>query len=146
VSPQELKARARRVIEELFNQGDLAVADELFTADLVHNVPGPPPAAGVEGTKRWVTNLRRAFPDHHGTIEDEIAEGDKVVQRITCSGTHEGTFLDVAPTGRHVTYEVMEIMRVGPDGKFAEHWSSVDVLAILRQVGAVPAPEGSLAS
>jgi steroid delta-isomerase-like uncharacterized protein len=148
VSPQQLKAQARRIVEEVFNQGDLAVADELLAADIVHHTPGPPPPPGVEGAKQWVTTLRRAFPDHHATVDDEIAEGDKVVQRITAHGTHEGAFLDIPPTGKHVTYQVMEINRAGPDGKFVEHWSSVDLLGLLQQLGAVPAPqpEGSVAS
>jgi predicted ester cyclase len=138
ISPDDLKLRARRLVDEVFNQGDLAVADELIGVDIIHHVPVLPgrlPRPGIEGVKQWVTTLRRAFPDHHAIVEDEIVEGDRVVQRITAHGTHEGAFLDIPPTGRQVTYELVEISRAGPDGKFVEHWSSVDLFGLLVQLG-----------
>jgi predicted ester cyclase len=138
MSPQELKTRARRLAEELVTQGDLAVADDLVAADCVHHVPGSPPAPGVAGLKDWVTTLRRTFPDVHLIVEDEIAEADRVVTRVSVRGTHEGEFLGVAPTGRQVTFEVIDISRVGPDGRFVEHWASVDLFGVLSQLGALP--------
>jgi predicted ester cyclase len=137
-APDELKVRARRLVDEMFNQGDLAVADELIAVDIIHHrpvLPGSPARSGIEGVKQWVTMLRRAFPDHHAIVEDEIADGDRVVQRITAHGTHEGTYLDLPPTGRQVTYELVEISRAGPDGKFVEHWSSLDLFGLLVQLG-----------
>ena len=138
MSPQELKTRARRLAEELVTQGDLAVADDLVAADCVHHVPGPPPAPGAAGLKDWVTTLRRTFPDVHLIVEDEIAEADRVVTRVSVRGTHEGEFFGVAPTGRQVTFEVIDISRVGPDGRFVEHWASVDLFGVLSQLGALP--------
>lgn len=140
LSPDDLKSRARRLVEEVLNQGDLAVAHELMATDVVHHVPGPPPANGIESFREFLANLRRAFPDHHAVIEDQIAEGDLVVQRITNRGTHTGPFLDISPTGRHVTYEAIDITRVGPDGKFVEHWSSVDLFGLLIQLGVLEQP------
>jgi steroid delta-isomerase-like uncharacterized protein len=152
MSPQELRTRARRIVEEVYNQGDLAVAAQLIADDCVHHVPVPPgapaPEPGLEGVKQWLTIVRGAFPDHHTTVDDVIAESDRVVQRLTCRGTHERALFGLPPTGKQVTYQAMEFNRVGPDGKFVETWSCVDLLGLLQQLGAVPAlqPEGSVAS
>jgi predicted ester cyclase len=133
----ELKARARRLPDELLTQGDLAVADELLAADCSSHAPAAL-APGVAGMKRWVTALRRAFPDLFALVEAEIAEGDTVVQRIACSGTHLGEFLGLPPTGRRAAWELVAIQRLGPDGKVAEFWSSWDQLGLLRQLSPVP--------
>jgi predicted ester cyclase len=139
MTPEELKAQARRLAQEVFTQGDLAVADELVSPDYVHHMPGPQPMDGIRGLKEWVTLLRRTFPDVHLILEDEIAEADRVVNRITVRGTHEGEFLGIPPTGRQVAFDVIDINRTGPDGRFVEHWSSIDLLGLLRQLGALPA-------
>ena len=138
---EELKVRARRLPDELLTQGDLAVADEFLAPDCVHHAPAPL-APGVEGMKQWVRALRRAFPDLSAIVEDEIAEGDRVVLRLTLSGTHAGDFLGILPTGRRVTWQLVAIQRLGRDGKFAEHWSSPDLFGLFRQLGAVPTASG----
>ena len=135
---EELKHYARRFPEELLTQGDLAVADEVLAPDCIYHAPAPSPP-GVEGMKQWVRALRRAFPDLRAIVEDEIAEGDRVVQRLTLSGTHTGPFLGIPPTGKRATWQLVAIQRLGHDGKFAEHWSSVDLLDLQRQLGAPPA-------
>lgn len=137
MSPDELKVYARRVPEELLTQGDLSVADAIFAPDLVHHGPLAQ-APGVAGTKQFVLALRRAFPDLYAIVEDEIAEGDRVVQRLTLAGTHLGPFLAIPPTGRRVTWQLVAIQRLGHDGKLAEHWSSWDHHGLLRQLGALP--------
>lgn len=140
MSPEELRARARRLPEELLTQGDLAVADEIIAPACAHHAPTPL-APGVAGMKRWVLALRHAFPDLCTIVEDEIAEGDTAVQRITACGTHSAEFLGLPPTGRRVTFEVVAINRFGPDGKIDEHWSVVDMLTLLQQLGTLPAPD-----
>ncbi len=142
MTPEEMKARARRIADELFSQGDLAVADEILTPDLIHHTPETH-VEGSEGAKQFVLALRRAFPDLSATVEDQVAEGDKLVQRIKWSGTHEGEFFGVPPTGKRVTAELMEIHSFGSDGKIAEHWSSMDQLGLLQQLGAIPASAGA---
>lgn len=137
---EELKAYARRLPDELLTQGDLAVADELIAPDCRHHAPVPL-APGVEGAKRWVTALRRAFPDLRAIVEDEVAEGDMVVQRLMLSGTYEGAFCGVPATGRRATWQLVAIQRIGPDGRCAEHWSTWDQLGLLRQLGALPTAE-----
>jgi len=143
MSPDELKTRARRLAEELLTQGDLAVADELLAPNGSHNAPNTV-ATGIDGVKSWVVTLRQSFPDLRAIVEDEIAEGDTVVQRLTLSGTHEGAFCGVSPTSRHVTWDLVEILRLGPDEKFTKYWVIWDQLGLLRQLGADPAAaEGS---
>ena len=139
MSPDELKARARRLPDELLTQGDLAVADELLAPDCACHAPATL-APGVAGAKRWVAALRRAFPDLSAVVEAEIAEGDTVVQRIACSGTHQGAFLGLPPTGRRVAWQMVAIQRIGRDGKVAEHWASWDRLGVLRQLAAPSCP------
>ena len=131
----ELKARARRIPEEILTQGDLAVADELIEPDCRHHTPQPI-SPGIEGVKFWVQTLRRAFLDLRAVVEDEIAEGDTVVQRLTLGGTHQGPLFGFRPTGRRVEWQEVEILRVGSNGKFTETWSCWDRHDLLRQLGA----------
>ena len=145
MSPEELKARARRVVEEILNQGDLAVANELISPDCVHHDPGGQSVAGLTALRDWLALTLRIFPDFHAVVEDEIAEDDRVVQRLTCYGTHQGEFRGIRPTGQQVTFQAIEISRAGADGKFAEHWSSADLLGVLhrlRLAAAIPAAGG----
>ncbi len=140
MAPDELKSRARRVVEEIFNQGDIALANELISPDCVHHIPGGPPVPGLAALRDWLTLTLSIFPDFHAIVEDEIAEGDRVVQRITCYGTHEGEFSGVRPTGRQVSFQIIDISRAGPDGRFAEHWSTADLPAVLHQLAGPPPP------
>jgi predicted ester cyclase len=134
MAPDELKTRARRVVQEIFNQGDLAVANELISPDCVHHIPGGQPVPGLAALRDWLALTLSIFPDFHAIVEDEIAEDDRVVQRITCYGTHEGEFSGVRPTGQQVSFQIIEISRAGADGRFAEHWSSADLPGVLRQL------------
>ena len=141
MSPEELKAHARRVPEELLTQGDLAVADAVFAPDLVHHGPIPH-APGVAGAKQFALALRRAFPDLCAIVEDEIAEGDRVVQRLTLQRhAPAASTCGLPPTGRRATWHVVTIQRIGTDGKVAEHWSSPDLFGLLRQLGALSASD-----
>ena len=133
--PDELKTKARRIVEEILNQGDLAAANELISPDCVHYVPGGQPTPGVAGLMGSLALAQGIFPDFHAIVEDQIAEGDRVMQRITCYGTHQGEFFGVRPTGELVSFSSIEIHRAGADGKFAEHWSSADLLAVLHRLG-----------
>jgi predicted ester cyclase len=134
MAPDDLKSRARRVIEEVLNQGDLAVANELISPDCVHHIPGGLSVRGLAALRDWLALTLSIFPDFHAIVEDEIAEDDLVAQRITCYGTHQGEFSGIRPTGRPVSFQIIEISRAGADGKFAEHWSSADLPGVLRQL------------
>lgn len=136
---EELKARARRLAEEVLSQGDLAVAGELVSADYAHHGPGDQPAPGLAGLKEIVTLMHRTFPDFHVIVEDEIAERDRVVQRMTIRGTARVEAAGSGPRVTEVSLCAIDINRAGPDGKFVEHWSSVDLLGLVDRLGALPA-------
>ena len=140
MSTEENKAIARRWSEELWSKGDLAVADEIVAANYVRHDPGDPFAAkGPEDVKRLVMGLRAQMPDLHITIEDLVAEGDKVVSRYTATGTHTGEFEGRAPTGKQTKATAIQIFRI-VDGKVVESWTNRDDLGVLQQLGVIPAP------
>lgn len=123
------------------NSGDLEIIskaiDELVAPDVVFHAPVPTGATGAEALKRVWEVLLRAFPDIHVASEETIAEGDKVVSRNTVTGTHRGEYQGLPPTGRTVTYNEIFILRFAA-GRIAEIRGVVDVLAQLRQLGALP--------
>lgn len=110
--------------------------DQFVAQDAVIRTPLPIQATGAQLLKEVFARLHRAFPDLHVTIEDQIEEGEKVVSRNRVSGTQQGEYLGIAPTGKYITYEEIFIMRFA-DGRIAETWGVVDVLSQLRQLGAV---------
>jgi steroid delta-isomerase-like uncharacterized protein len=112
--------------------------DEVVDTDALIRTPMPVDATGAELLKELFARLHRAFPDLRITIEDLIAEGDKVVVRDTVTGTHQGEYLGLAPTGRSVSYDEIFVCRF-TDGRIAETWGVVDLLAQMRQLGAMPA-------
>jgi len=139
MSTEDNKALDRRGFEEVWNKGNLAVVDELNDANVVtHNPPGPP-LRGTEAFKQFVLMYRSAFPDVQLTIEDQIAEGDKVVTRWTARGTHQGELMGIPPTGKQATVTGITVGRVA-NGKFVESWSNFDALGMMQQLGVVPAP------
>ena len=129
------KALVRRQFEELINRKNLAVIDADMAPDFVDHeaAPGLPP--GLDGVRAWITALYTACPDFHVTIEDVIAEGDRVVVRNTWRGTHTGPLLGIPPTGRPFVLTGIVIWRV-VDGKIRERWATLDQLGLRRQLGA----------
>ncbi len=138
---EENKAILRRFFEEVFNDGDLSVADEIFAADYVNRNPAPGENPSLEGLKQFVTAVRGSFPDIHFTIDDQIAEGDKVVTRFTWQGTHQAEFAGIPASGSTLTVSAINIHRVA-DGKIQEAWFKYDTLDFLQQAGAIPPMEG----
>jgi steroid delta-isomerase-like uncharacterized protein len=113
-------------------------AIHLTTTFVLHDPTAPPGlAAGAQGMKDFQAPYFAAFPDVQFTVEDQIAEGDQVVARWTARGTHRGTLMGIAPTGKHVTVTGIAIWRV-EQGKMAEMWQNWDALGLLQQVGAIP--------
>jgi steroid delta-isomerase-like uncharacterized protein len=111
--------------------------DELVEPDALIRTPLPIQATGPQALKQVWAMLLRGLPDLHITIEDLIAERDKVVSRNTVTGTHQGEYMGLPPTGKTVTYNEIFIVRLA-DGRVAETWGVVDVLSQLRQLGAIP--------
>ena len=139
MTTEENKASARRFIEEVINRGNFAVLDELSGANFVDHTapPGVPPTN--EGTKGFFSMFRAAFPDLHATIEDQVAEGDRVVQRVTTHGTMRGDFQGMPASGKEATWSGIHITRFA-DGKAIEHWGVIDTLGMLAQLGFAQAP------
>ena len=130
----------RRAIEEGFNRGNLDVADELFSPDLVeHQDFGPNHAPGPEGVKAVIASLRRAFPDFHLEIEDVAVAGDVVWLRMTGTGTNDGSFMGNPPTGCAMRIDVFDSLRVEND-RIVEHWGVPDRLGALFQLGLARPP------
>jgi steroid delta-isomerase-like uncharacterized protein len=135
---EENKAASRRVAEEIFNGSNLDLADELYAPDYVLHDPSiPEDLHGPEGFKQYAAMQLGAFPDAHVTIEDQVAEGDKVVSRWTARGTHTGDLMGIPPTGNRVEITGMTINRFS-GGKIAEDWYQSDDLGMMQQLGMVP--------
>ena len=140
MSTEQNKALLRQFMEEIFNRGNMRRADELLAPDFVEREELPP---GIprdrEGVKQLTTMLHSAFPDFKFTIDDMIAEGDKVVVRSTWSGTHKGEFMGIPPTGKSVSFGVFDIVRIA-GGKVVEHWGQMDNMRMMQQLGVIPVP------
>jgi steroid delta-isomerase-like uncharacterized protein len=138
VSAQENKAISRRADEELFDRGNLEVADELFAPNFVHHDPvSGEDWRGPESVKQYAAMMRAAFPDLYYTVEDQIAEGDKVVTRYRAGGTHQGELMGIAPTGKRIEITGISIMRINDGGKIEEMWENSDTLGMMQQLGAI---------
>jgi steroid delta-isomerase-like uncharacterized protein len=133
------KSVIRTFIEDVINQGRLERADDLVIEDFVELDPLPGQAQGRDGLKEVIRQMRGAFPDIHWTVDEMLAEGDKVFTRFTWSGTHEGAFLGVPATGRRITVKGMVIDRLVA-GKMADSRILMDTLGMMQQLGALPGP------
>jgi steroid delta-isomerase-like uncharacterized protein len=131
------KALVRRFVAEAQSHHNLSAVDEYLSPDFVdHSVPaGLPPTR--EGVKLQFGMFLAALPDLHAIIHDQVADADKVVTRKTLRGTHQGDLLGIAPTGKTLEIEVIDILRV-VDGRITDHWNLVDMLGVLRQLGVAP--------
>ena len=138
MSAEENKALARRWAEDIMNQRNLDVVDEIYASDFVaHDPTMPEDVRGVEGRREFYGMYQSAFPDAEITIEDQVAEGDKVVTRWTGRGTHQGELMGVPPSGNRVEVAGITISRI-EGGKVVEEWDSYDALGMMRAIGAVP--------
>jgi predicted ester cyclase len=127
MSIEDNRALVRHWYEEVFNKKNVAAIDEFIAPNQ------------IERAKQTITMYLSAFPDLHITVEDMIAEGDKIVARLTMRGTHQGAFLGIPPTGKQVTGTAIDINRI-TGGKSVEHWNNSDTLGLLQQLGVVPLP------
>jgi steroid delta-isomerase-like uncharacterized protein len=131
-----------RHFHDAVNSGDMdlisKIIDEVFEPDVQIRTPLPVEATGAQALKQVWATLLRAYPDLHITVEDLIAEGDKLVCRNVVTGTHHGEYMGIPPTGKSVTYNEIFIVRF-EGGRIAETWGVVDVLSQMRQLGVFPA-------
>ena len=132
------KTIAKRFIQEVFVKADEHAVDELTAPDFVpHSWPGVEP--GVESLKQAQRRVAAGLEDARMTIEDVIAEGDKVAVRLISHGRHVGEFMGMPASGKEYDISEIHIFRIA-DGKVAEHWRDADMLGMLRQLGAMPTP------
>jgi predicted ester cyclase len=142
VSVQENKEKARLMMEEAFGQGKLEVIDEILDPDFVCYDPNSEAGEvrGAETIKQEIEWFRIAVPDLTYAVEDQVAEGDKVVTRYRATGTHQGEFFGVAPTGKRIEMSGIQIDRFAEHGKMVEEWPEYDLLGAMKQMGAVSEP------
>ena len=128
-----------RKFADYIDTKDLDAALILLSPNFVDHTPpaGLPP--GIEGVRMFFTMQFTAFPDGRSTVQDMIAEGNKVACRMNGEGTHQGMFLGMAPTGKHITWSFIEIWHIA-DGKLAEHWVEADMMGMMQQLGMLPPP------
>lgn len=139
VPAEENAATIRLGIEQMFNQGNLAMAETRFAEDIVlHSPAQDEPMRGRETLKDFIRKLRTAFPDLHMTVEDCIAHGDRVVTRCITRGTQRGDYFGTPPTNRRVAITEVQIYRI-EDGQIVEMWLVFNVLGVLQQLGMIPA-------
>ena len=134
---EQNKAIIHRLFDELMAKGNMAVFDEIYDANLIYHGTGELENGDLEGLKQFVRGIANAFPDFKGTLDDLIAEGDKVVYRWTFSGTHKAEFNGVYATGRHVSVRAISVNRVA-GGKIVEEWENLDEVGVMRQLGVLP--------
>ena len=139
VQEKSNKAVYKRILDVINTRdGELIskTIDETFHPDVLSHTPAPIQATGAQAIKEVLAALHRAFPDLVVTVNDLIEEGDKVVARNTVTGTHQGEYMGLPPTGRSVSYNEIFINRFA-DGRIAETWGVVDVLSQMRQLGVI---------
>ena len=142
MSTEVNKAIVRRFVDEVQSKGNIDAIDELCSTGFVNHSAPPGVPSNCEGVKQVTAMFRQAFPDSYFTIEDMVAEGDKVATRKTFHGTHQGEFMGIPPTGQQVSIGLIDIVRI-VDGKVVEHWSMGDNFGMMQQLGVIPTPEQS---
>jgi predicted ester cyclase len=143
MSAEQNKANSRRFYEEVCNKGSLDLLDELADPNCVtHQADGAGgnDIRGRDALKQFVKMYYAAFPDLRFTIEDQFAEGDKVVTRLSSEGTHKGELMGIAPTGKHVAGVTGIFIDRYSGGKFVEGWGNWDTLGLMQKLGVIPAP------
>jgi steroid delta-isomerase-like uncharacterized protein len=132
------KVIVRRLFEEVWNKGNLQVTDELFAPTYTHHDSSTPDVGrGPESEKKRATLYRTAFPDVRFQIDDVIAEGETVMARWSCAGTHKADLNGIAPTGKHFSISGITVARFA-NGKMVEGWVNWDALGFMQQLGVVP--------
>ena len=139
MSAEKNKAIQSHIFEEILNKGNYSIMDEVIAPNYVYHGPPAMPIQGTgpESLKQLLTMFRAAIPDFHCTVEDMIAEGDKVATRYTIRGTHTGEAMGIKPTGNRVEMKALVISRF-KDGKEAEVWGLGDLLTMYQQLGVIP--------
>jgi steroid delta-isomerase-like uncharacterized protein len=132
------KAVLSRLVEGFWEKGDASVIDKVFAPDFVDHNPMPGAAPGLEGLKQLMLPLRAAFSNSRTTVDDMVAEGDKVAWRWTFRGTHAGLLMGIPATGKQITITGITVDRIAR-GKIVERWHQLDMMGLMQQLGVIPA-------
>jgi predicted ester cyclase len=135
----EIKLTAERIPLEVVNNGNIALLDELLSTDFIDHSPVPGVEPTRDGLKQRVKALKTAFPDIRYTVDGSVACGDEIVHRLTATGTMTGDYMGMPATGKSATWTEIHIGR-GVNGRLTEHWSVIDRLSMLVQLGIVTTP------
>ncbi len=141
MSSEQNKETLRRFSQEVISKGNMTVVDDLLAQDYVNHNPLPGQEQGRQGFKQSVLRLRAAFPDLQETIDELIADGDRVVVRATRKGTHRAPFMGIPPTGKSIDISATYTAHI-TDGKISDIWLNWDTLGLVQQLGAKIAPPG----
>jgi steroid delta-isomerase-like uncharacterized protein len=139
MAAEENKALVRRFVEEFWNEGNMSAADELMAPDAEIHMPTGE-LVDLDGLKGFAGAFRESFPDWHSTFEELITEGDRVAERWTGRGTHQGELQGIPPTGKHVEVPGSVFYRI-VDGKIVEFRGQLDMMSLMQQLGVIPAPQ-----
>jgi steroid delta-isomerase-like uncharacterized protein len=131
-------AATMRRAYDLFNAHDVESFGDLLAEDMVEHEVSPGLEPTKEGVKQFFTMFFAAFSDIHWNVEDILVDGDKVVGRVTITGTHDGEFMGIPPTGKSFSIQGIDIVRFGDDGLGHEHWGATDAMGMMQQLGLVP--------
>jgi steroid delta-isomerase-like uncharacterized protein len=138
MTTEQNKTLVRQFIEEFLNQGNVDLVKEIIASEYVEHEQLPPGVPqGREGVEMITTMLHTGFPDFRATIEDIIAEDDRVMVRMTWSGTQTGEFMGMPPSGKAMSIAIVDIFRLA-EGKIVEHWGVMDMMGMMQQLGAMP--------
>ena len=140
MATEQNKTICRQMVEDVFNKGNVNMVDEYLVENFVeHEVLPPGIPGGREGVKLLISMMHSAFPDFKATINDLVEEGDKIVCRMSWTGTHKGDFMGIPATGKKVSFGVIDMMQM-EGGKFTEHWGLMDMAGLMQQLGVMPPP------
>ena len=138
------EAAMREFMEEVFNKGNLAVADKYVAAEYIEHTPSPGQEPTLDGFKQFVTGMRNAFPDTKVTVNHVFTQGDLVAVHITQTGTHKGSMMGEKPTGKPFNLSGIDLVRM-KDGKIVEHWGYYEEIKMLQHLGLMPPMDSSAA-
>lgn len=136
---EENKAVLRRFYEEVWNEGNLDAIDEIMSPNFTNQTAQPGISPDRDGVKQFLAAYHSAFSDAHMRVEDQVAEGDRVVTRWTGTGTHTGDLMGIPATGKEINVTGMGLHRV-EGGQIVEGWTEADQMGMMQQLGVVPAP------
>lgn len=142
MSTETNKAIIARMAEQVWNEGRIDLVEEFIAENYVEHIAGQPDRTGLELVRKAVTDTLNAYPDFRLSIDDFVAEGDRVAARWSMSGTHEGDFFGIPPTGKKVSQSGTTFYRL-EKGRIAEIWFLADMMGLMQQLGVVPAPEAA---